>query len=316
MMKIKLPTVASFVLGAMMSASLIADSSAEGTMDLERPISPPAMSNFGSIPGNKQVATNFTEIIDDLVYNIVRKQDRFLVGANLDTSDVYYKLTLASTSMEDGVAPALEYLYASQLSEGAAIYGPNMKKLTDFDGTKGWRYIVDDEGTPCVESINSNGHVDYWTFTTAPVTGAVIKAVFTPPSSYDFSHPHDWRIVWRALDDPDTSVVDTELLSTNHAGQIKSEFVVGVIKNNKAELGLAIMQNHRRKGYAAAVIEKMADYATSVLHLHQLYVIIAASNTGALELFKKAGYAASLTLRDWLFDGKKYENAIALQTFL
>jgi diamine N-acetyltransferase len=87
-------------------------------------------------------------------------------------------------------------------------------------------------------------------------------------------------------------------------------------KNNKTELGLAIMQNHRRKGYAAAVIEKMADYATSVLHLHQLYVIIAASNTGALELFKKAGYEASLTLRDWLFDGKKYENAIVLQTFL
>ena len=87
-------------------------------------------------------------------------------------------------------------------------------------------------------------------------------------------------------------------------------------KNNKAELGLAIMQNHRRKGYAAAVIEKMADYATSVLHLHQLYVIIAASNTGALKLFKKAGYEASLTLRDWLFDGKKYENAIVLQTFL
>ena len=238
MMKIKLPTVTSFVLGALMSASLIADSSAEGTMELERPITPPAMSNFGSIPGNKQVATNFTEIIDDLVYNIVRKQDRFLIGANLDTSDVYYKLTLASTSMEDGVAPALEYLYASQLSEGAAIYGPNMKKLTDFDGTKGWRYIVDDEGTPCVESINSNGHVDYWTFTTAPVTGAVIKAVFTPPSSYDFSHPHDWRIVWRALDDPDTSVVDTEIPTTNHAGQITSEFVVGVIKNNKAELGV------------------------------------------------------------------------------
>lgn len=231
--------MAGLMTGVLLGASLVfADQSSEGTMDLERPITPPAMSNFGSIPGNRQVVTNFTEVIDDLVYNIVRKQDRFLVGANLDTSDVYYKLTLASTSTEDGVAPSLEYLYASQLSEGAAIYGPNMKRLTDFDGEKGWRYIVNDDGVPVVESINSQGNVDYWEFTTSPVTGAVIKAVFTPPSSYDFSHPHDWRIVWRALEDPDTSIVDTVASSTNHAGQIKNTYTVGVVKNNKAELGI------------------------------------------------------------------------------
>lgn len=238
MMKLRIPKVTSVLIGALMGLSVLADSTAEGTMDLERPITPPSMANFGSIPGNRQVTTNFTQVIDDLVYNIVRKQDRFLIGANLDTSDVYYKLTLASSSTEDGVAPTLEYLYASQLGEGAAIYGPNMKRLSDFDGAKGWRYIVNDEGTPLMESINSRGNVDYWTFTTSPVTGAVIKAVWTPPSSYDFSHPQDWRIVWRALDDPDTSIVDTETPTTNHAGQIKTEYTVNVIKNNKAELGI------------------------------------------------------------------------------
>ena len=79
------------------------------------------MVNFGSIPGNRQVTTNFTQVIDDLVYNIVRKQDRFLIVANLDTSDVYYKLTLASSSTEDEVAPTLEYLYASQLVDWDAL---------------------------------------------------------------------------------------------------------------------------------------------------------------------------------------------------
>ena len=121
MMKLRIPKVTSVLIGALMGLSVLADSTAEGTMDLERPITPPSMVNFGSIPGNRQVTTNFTQVIDDLVYNIVRKQDRFLIVANLDTSDVYYKLTLASSSTEDEVAPTLEYLYASQLVDWNAL---------------------------------------------------------------------------------------------------------------------------------------------------------------------------------------------------
>jgi Acetyltransferases, including N-acetylases of ribosomal proteins len=87
-------------------------------------------------------------------------------------------------------------------------------------------------------------------------------------------------------------------------------------KNNKAELGIAIMCEHRRKGYAAAAIRQLAHYATSVLHLHQLYVVVAASNAAAVALFRNAGYEDAFTLLDWLFDGKKYEDARLLQTFL
>jgi len=87
-------------------------------------------------------------------------------------------------------------------------------------------------------------------------------------------------------------------------------------KNNKAEMGIVIMNKHRQQGYAAATISRMANYALSVLHLHQLYVIIASSNTSALELFRKAGYKETVNLQEWLFDGKKYEDALVLQTFL
>lgn len=231
--------IASLVTGMLIGASLaFADQSSEGTLELERPITPPAMANFGSIPGNRQVVTNFTEIIDDLTYNVVRKQDRFLLGSNLSTDDVYYKLILSKTSTVDSVAPALEYLYASQLSEGAAIYGPNMKRLTDFDGAKGWRYIVDEDGVAKVETINTKGNIDYWTFTTEPITGVVVSAVWTPPSTYDFSHPRDWRVVWRALDDIDTEVVGRVDITTNHCGQVIVTNTVGTVKNNKAELGI------------------------------------------------------------------------------
>lgn len=87
-------------------------------------------------------------------------------------------------------------------------------------------------------------------------------------------------------------------------------------KNNKAELGLAIMSQYRRQGFATSAIHQMEQYASQILHLHQLYVIIAASNNGAVELFRKEGYFESSKLRDWLFDGKKYDDAVLLQTFL
>lgn len=87
-------------------------------------------------------------------------------------------------------------------------------------------------------------------------------------------------------------------------------------KNNKAELGIAIMREHRQKGYALSTIRQMREYAASVLHLHQLYVIIAASNQTALDVFRKAGFSDASNLRDWLYDGKNYGEAVLLQTFL
>lgn len=87
-------------------------------------------------------------------------------------------------------------------------------------------------------------------------------------------------------------------------------------KNNKAELGLVIMQQHRHQGFATAAIHQMRRYASSILHLHQLYVIIASANTVAVDLFRKEGFCESTRLRDWLYDGKKYDDAVVLQTFL
>ena len=87
-------------------------------------------------------------------------------------------------------------------------------------------------------------------------------------------------------------------------------------KNNKAELGLVIMQQYRHQGYAVAAVRQLESYALDILHLHQLYVIIAESNAGALDLFRKEGFSEAVRLQDWLFNGKKYEDAMLLQTFL
>lgn len=87
-------------------------------------------------------------------------------------------------------------------------------------------------------------------------------------------------------------------------------------KNQKAELGILICSAYRRQGYAKAVISRIHDYALTTLHLHQLYVVIATSNEASLALFKQHGYQQAGILRDWLYDGRAYHDAIIMQRLL
>jgi len=87
-------------------------------------------------------------------------------------------------------------------------------------------------------------------------------------------------------------------------------------KHLRAELGLVIERPFRHCGYASAAIDMLADYALRTLHLHQLYVCIAADNQPSLSLFCKMGYRQSARLADWLFDGRCYHDAIVMQRLL
>ena len=84
----------------------------------------------------------------------------------------------------------------------------------------------------------------------------------------------------------------------------------------RAEAGIVIMKPYRQHGYAEAAIGQLADYALSILHLHQLYAVVAADNEAALKLFRKAGFTHETELHDWLFDGHNYADAIVMQRFL
>ena len=84
----------------------------------------------------------------------------------------------------------------------------------------------------------------------------------------------------------------------------------------RAEAGIVVMAQYRRQGCATEAVALLADYARRVLHLHQLYAVVAAGNEAALALFRKAGYQQQCLLRDWLYDGQKYADAVVLQSFL
>lgn len=87
-------------------------------------------------------------------------------------------------------------------------------------------------------------------------------------------------------------------------------------KNQKAEIGIVIKKKYRNRGFALAALTKIKKYSLSVLHLHQIYACVNSNNKQSLQLFEKCGFSKSATLKDWLFDGKKYHDAILMQLFL
>ena len=87
------------------------------------------------------------------------------------------------------------------------------------------------------------------------------------------------------------------------------------VKNMRAEVGIVIAREHRQKGYASLALHKMSEYVEQVLHLHQLYAIVDQANNISLQLFKNEGYKEGSVLKDWLYDGKKYRDAVLMQIF-
>lgn len=87
-------------------------------------------------------------------------------------------------------------------------------------------------------------------------------------------------------------------------------------RNRKAEIGIVIAEKFRNSGYGKAALAVAIEYSASVIHLHQLYAIVAEDNTISNRMFRNAGFVGTTTLREWLFDGKKYINATLMQKIL
>ena len=99
--------------------------------------------------------------------------------------------------------------------------------------------------------------------------------------------------------------------------------VVGIVdivnydpQHARAEVGIVVREAFRQQGYATAIMTAIMEYVTKIIHLHQIYAIIAENNLGCLNLFKKLGFQGDRILKEWLFDGEKYQDAYFMQKFL
>ncbi len=101
-----------------------------------------------------------------------------------------------------------------------------------------------------------------------------------------------------------------------------SKQVVGIIdlvnfdpRHLRAEVGIVIVSERRRLGYATAAVREIRRYAAEILHLHQLYAVIASDNLPAIQLFRNTQFNRENLLHDWLATGDKYQDAVLMQTF-
>lgn len=85
----------------------------------------------------------------------------------------------------------------------------------------------------------------------------------------------------------------------------------------RAEVGIIIYEpSLRRRGYATKAMRQLIRYASGTLRLHQLYCGVAESNGASMALFRKVGFEASGTKKDWLKKAHTFENEIMMQLIL
>ena len=84
-------------------------------------------------------------------------------------------------------------------------------------------------------------------------------------------------------------------------------------KNCRAEVGLVIERRHRGQGYGSQALTQLLHYSLRVLHLHQLYAFVPVDNKPSIALFTKEGFSHENKIKDWLFDGKHYVDALLMQ---
>ena len=86
--------------------------------------------------------------------------------------------------------------------------------------------------------------------------------------------------------------------------------------NRRAAVGIMVANEHRRQGYALAMLRELQQIATNNYKLHTLYADIAATNTASIALFRKAGYEECGRFKEWLSIDDTYIDTIRLQKIL
>lgn len=83
--------------------------------------------------------------------------------------------------------------------------------------------------------------------------------------------------------------------------------------HSRAAVGIAMLNEHRHKGYGKEALDLLCSYAFDFLQFKQLYAQIPADNEVSLAVFASCGFVRSGILKDWLLVEGQYKDAIMMQ---
>ena len=108
------------------------------------------------------------------------------------------------------------------------------------------------------------------------------------------------------------------LIVENDAGKVigVADLVNFDPRHQRAEIGLVVLSEYRRMGYGTAIVKRLIHAARHTLHLHQVYVCVGVENVKSIALFTRMGFSATARLKEWLYVGGKYQDALWMQYLL
>lgn len=86
-------------------------------------------------------------------------------------------------------------------------------------------------------------------------------------------------------------------------------------RHRRAEIGVAVVREERDRGYGHAALLRAIDYCHRIIHLHQMYALVDESNKQSVSLFQSAGFKTTCVIKDWVYDGEHYHDALMMNVF-
>jgi len=83
--------------------------------------------------------------------------------------------------------------------------------------------------------------------------------------------------------------------------------------HGRGAVGIAILEEYRRKGYAIDALKLLCEYVFGFLHTKQLYAHIPVDNEASLHLFTSCGFVQCGLLKQWLRIDNTYKDVILMQ---
>lgn len=203
-------------------------------------------SEFGDVPAKSIVCTNLQEVMTGVAQEVNEKQDKFILGKNLQRGSTVFKLTLGSTDSLGGtdMFPYKSPIYSTGTNflSNAKIYDYETREIPEIDPLDnliGAR--LDDENGQLVVRFRYNNQEAYVPVTGAsPVDKLILDVVLDGTQAVGYSHPYDWRLIWSPLDEMDQSEVVESTTSTNILHVTETRTING-LKLTKVKLGIDYM---------------------------------------------------------------------------
>lgn len=84
-------------------------------------------------------------------------------------------------------------------------------------------------------------------------------------------------------------------------------------KNQKAGVGIVVLNSERRTGVARDALNTLISYCFDILNLHQIYAGVADDNEASIALFTALNFVKTAIKKDWIRTAEGYKNELLFQ---